>query len=57
LVLARNYRNPDDPEHRIISYLYKVGRADIERISNAADLTPREASHIIRGLKGIVAKE
>jgi hypothetical protein len=54
---AKNIRNPDTPEYRIIAVLYR-GNSTIDRLAAECGLTPRQTANIIRHkLKGVVAEE
>ncbi len=58
LQVARNIRNPDVPKFQILSYLYKVNRAELRRIADYIGVSPAETSRIIRrDLKNLVAEE
>ena len=58
LAVCRNVRNADEPKFKILSYLYKVNRAELRRIADYIGVSPAETSRIIRrDLKNLVAEE
>ncbi len=57
IAVARNPRNPNTPEYKIISFLYKVPRATTEQISEYCDLSVSQTARELKELKGLVARE
>lgn len=57
--IAKNPRNPNTPAYRIISFLYKVPRAEKALIGEASGLNPSQTAIILRDLKskGYVASD
>ena len=56
IMIAKNPRNPNTLQFRIISYLYSSPKT-LQQISDYIGVNPMQTSRIMRHLKGIVAEE
>jgi hypothetical protein len=57
LMLAKNYRLPDEPKYKVLSSLYKLTRADLLSICEDTGFDQRTVLKAIRDLRGLVGEE